>query len=92
MGAVSLHLEVALGPEYTYQPGPPFVYEGDVAISLHLNDAKGLLDDVGINGSPEELDRLADALHDAATQARTAEQHVVADTGADKDYGNGGAG
>jgi hypothetical protein len=70
--AVSLHLEVALGPEYTYRPGPPFVYEGAVTISVHLHDAKGLLDDVGISGTPDELDRLAGALHHAAAQARAA--------------------
>jgi hypothetical protein len=72
VAAVSLHLEVALGPEYTYQPGPPFVYEGAVTISVHLHDAKGLVDDVGISGTPDELDRLAGALHHAAAQARAA--------------------
>jgi hypothetical protein len=72
---VSLHLEVALGPEYRYRPGPPFVYEGDVTVSVHLVDATGLLDDVGISGSPAELDRLADVLRAAAAQGRAEETH-----------------
>jgi hypothetical protein len=80
VGAVSLHLEVALGPEYTYQPGPPFVYESAVTISVHLHDAKGLLDDVGISGTPDELDRLASALHHAAAQARAAADRLSGKT------------
>jgi hypothetical protein len=70
VAAVSIHLEVALGPEYRYRPGPPFVYEGDVTVAVHLVDAKGLLDDIAVSGSPDELDRLADTLHLAAAYGR----------------------
>ena len=70
MRAVSVHLEVALGSEYRYRVGPPFLYEAVVTVSVHLVDAKGLLDDVGISGSPAELDRLADALRAAAAHGR----------------------
>jgi hypothetical protein len=87
---VSLHLEVALGPEYTYRPGPPFVYQGVVTISVHLNDTRGLLDDVGISATPEELDRLAGALHDAAAQARAAMDRLPGPEGGDDHGPNGG--
>jgi hypothetical protein len=70
VAAVSIHLEIALGPEYRYRSGPPFVYQGDVTVSVHLVDAKGLLDDVAVSGSPTELDRLADTLRAAAAHGR----------------------
>ena len=98
MRAVSVHLEVALGSEYRYRVGPPFLYEAVVTVSVHLVDAKGLLDDVGISGSPAELDRLADALRAAAAhgraepppgQARPGRRHVHAVVAAGRLGGRG---
>ena len=68
--AISVHLELGLSAEHTYRPGPPFRYEGEPTISVHLDDARAPLDDVAINGAPDQLDRLATALHQAAATAR----------------------
>jgi len=99
VGAVSVHLEVGLDPGYTYRPGPPFLYEGAVAVSVHLDDAKGLLDDIALNGSPDELDRLADALHRAAATGRAEQDRQdprtwagEPDSEVDEDGSNRGAG
>jgi hypothetical protein len=77
---VSLHAYVLLKSGEEIEVGTPFLTVGKVGVAVEIGSPSGGAY-TSIQGTPEDMDRLAEVAHAAAERARAAEPELRAKAG-----------